>query len=382
MSKNKRPEIMAYYFPNWHVDPRNEKWHGEKWTEWNVVKYSIARYPGHQQPKKPLWGFEDEADPEVMAKKIDTAAAYGVNGFIFDWYFYDDGPYRNRCIEEGFLKAANVDKAKFALMWCNHDAVQAHPGSRAFPRAVLCPGNVTAELFRRATQYCIDNYFAHPSYLRLEGKLYFSIYKVDQMVRELGGEAVARELFDDFRFRVEQAGLGQLHLNAVYVGYQWANSVYDQTETDRVDALTSALGLDSRSGHTWFWTQEEFPFIDYGKVAQENVDCYRHFCQDFKLPYNPVFQFGWDSSPRALQSDVYANIGYPFLQIISGATPEQVEKYLRLTKEFLQSDESNGDLLLLHSWNEWTEGTYLEPDEENQFGYLQAILNTFGTSGA
>ena len=382
MKNSRRPKILAYYFPNWHVDPRNEKWHGETWTEWNVLKYALPRFPGHRQPRKPLWGFEDEADPAVMEKKIETAAAHGVDGFIFDWYFYDDGPYRNRCLEEGLMKAANLNRIKFAVMWCNHDAIQAHPACRAFPPRVLQSGTVTPELFRRATQYCIDHYFPHPSYQRVDGKLYFSIYKLDKMVKELGGEAVARDLLTDFRRRVRQAGLGELHLNAVYVGYQWANSVFDPEESARVNALTSALDLDSRSGHTWFWTSEDFPCVDYGMVAEQNVECYRHFCKDFRLPYNPVFQVGWDSSPRTLQSDIYANTGYPFLQILSDSTPAQFEKYLRKAGDFLASDDFQGNFLLLHSWNEWTEGTYLEPDEENRFGYLEAIRRTFGVSGS
>ena len=147
MADHKRPEILAYYFPNWHVDPRNEIWHGKGWTEWNVAKYATPRFPGHHQPKIPLWGYEDEADPAVMAKKIDAAADHGIDGFIFDWYYYDDAPYRQRCLEEGFMRAANLGRTKFAVMWCNHDAIQAHPGCVAGPRPVLASGAVTPVIF-------------------------------------------------------------------------------------------------------------------------------------------------------------------------------------------------------------------------------------------
>ena len=57
------------------------------------MKRAEPRFPGHAQPKVPLWGYEDEADPRVMARKIDAAANCGLNHFIFDWYWYDDGPY-------------------------------------------------------------------------------------------------------------------------------------------------------------------------------------------------------------------------------------------------------------------------------------------------
>jgi len=246
MADRKRPEVLAYYFPNWHVDPRNEAWHGKGWTEWNVAKYATPRFPGHHQPKIPVWGYEDEADPAVMAKKIDAAAYHGIDGFIFDWYYYDDAPYRQRCLEEGLMRAPNLDKTKFAVMWCNHDAMQAHPGSVAVPRSPLASAAVTPEIFRRATQYCIDRYFASPAYLRVDGKLFFSVYLLPKMVKELGGPAAARALFDDFRERVRKAGLGELHFTAVYVGCKYQDG---KPNTQEVNELTAAAGLDSRTDH-------------------------------------------------------------------------------------------------------------------------------------
>ena len=51
----------------WDVnDWRNEAVHGAGWTEWELVKKAQPRFPGHRQPKVPLWGYEDEADPAVI----------------------------------------------------------------------------------------------------------------------------------------------------------------------------------------------------------------------------------------------------------------------------------------------------------------------------
>ena len=67
-------DVAVYYFPQWHVDTANQRTHGYPWTEWETLKIAKPKFPGHQQPKVPLWGYEDEADPKVMAKKIDAAA--------------------------------------------------------------------------------------------------------------------------------------------------------------------------------------------------------------------------------------------------------------------------------------------------------------------
>lgn len=95
-------QIAVYYFPNYHADPRNEAVHGRGWTEWELVRSARPRFPGHRQPKVPLWGWEDEADPRVMARKIRAASDSGIDAFLFDWYYYDDGPFLERALLEGF----------------------------------------------------------------------------------------------------------------------------------------------------------------------------------------------------------------------------------------------------------------------------------------
>ena len=63
--------IACYYFPNYHADARNARKHGAGWNEWALMRAARPRFPGHAQPKVPLWGYEDEADPAVFARKID-----------------------------------------------------------------------------------------------------------------------------------------------------------------------------------------------------------------------------------------------------------------------------------------------------------------------
>eukprot|EP01049_Picozoa_sp_SAG25_P003132 SAG25_NODE_175_length_12811_cov_5.011721_11_plen_137_part_00 len=83
-------QVGAFYYGPWHVDPTNEKLHGKNWTEWNLVKSAKPRFPGHQQPNVPLWGYQMDNDPAVMAQKIDAAADHGVDHFLFDWYWYNE----------------------------------------------------------------------------------------------------------------------------------------------------------------------------------------------------------------------------------------------------------------------------------------------------
>ena len=94
-------QVAVYYFPNYHPDSINAKWHGQGWTEWEIVQAARPRFKGHEQPKVPVWGYFNEADPKWAAKEIDLAANNGIDCFIYDWYWYSNtGQY----LQEGWKK--------------------------------------------------------------------------------------------------------------------------------------------------------------------------------------------------------------------------------------------------------------------------------------
>jgi len=372
MKAKEKPLVCAYYFPNWHQDPRNDYWHGKGWTEWNVVKCAMPRFPGHKQPKVPLWGYEDESDPIVMEKKIAAALSHGVDGFVFDWYWFEDGAYRIKCLDEGFLGASNANEMQFSIMWANHDPILTHPGSRMYRCPPLLSGKISPRAFVEATDHCIKNYFTKPNYIRIDRGLYFSIFKLSYMVEGLGGEEAACEIFDDFRKRVRKAGLGELNINAITTGIE-------VEDADKEEQLLEKLGINSLASYGWLNTVETFPCSDYWSVAEENIRLNETLTSKYKLPFYPTVCMGWDVSPRAVQSEVYDNIGYPFMPIFSDNTPERFEKALKITKDFVQSGKATGNMILLNAWNEWTEGSYLEPDTDYGYEYLEAIRRTFKT---
>ena len=136
--------VAAYYFPNYHADPRNEEAHGPGWTEWDLLRHAKPRFRGHRQPRIPAWGYEDEADPRVFARKIDAAADHGIDVFLFDWYWHGNRPYLERALNEGYLAARNRDRLRFALMWANHDWGD-------------IPGGVAAEGFDALTTHVVQD---------------------------------------------------------------------------------------------------------------------------------------------------------------------------------------------------------------------------------
>jgi hypothetical protein len=91
-----------------------------------------------------------------MEKKIDAAAEHGIDAFIFDWYYYEDGPFLDRTVNEGFLKARNNGRVKFAFMWANHDWLKnLLPCTKGDPQVVLYPGKVSPAGFERIANHLL-----------------------------------------------------------------------------------------------------------------------------------------------------------------------------------------------------------------------------------
>ena len=372
----RRYQVGAYYFPNWHVDPRNEDVHGRNWTEWELLKRAEPRFPGHQQPKRPLWGYEDESDPAVFERKINAAADHALTHFVFDWYWYDGAPFLHRGLESGYLRARNNDRLRFALMWANHDWMDIHPAKLNGNSMTLYTGGIGWSSFDKMTDYMVSKYFSHPSYWKIDGCPYLSIYELYRLVQGLGGIDQTAAALQLFRAKTKAAGFPNLHLNAVTWGIQMLpgeKRVKDHRE------LLSALGVDSTTSYVWIHHLEmpEFPVTPYAYAAKRAAEYWPLAVEENGLPYYPNVTMGWDPSPRTCQSDVYANREYPFTPTLGGNTPAEFRKALESVRRFIDARPPQQRIITINAWNEWTEGSYLEPDTLHGMKYLEAIQTVF-----
>jgi hypothetical protein len=78
-----------------------------------------------------------------------------------------------------------------------------------------------------------------------------------------------------------------------------------------------------------------------------------------------------------LYAIVIVKYGYPYTNIISNNTPENFKTALQMSKDKLLSDPDGPRILNINCWNEWTEGSYLEPDTEYGYGFLEAVRDVF-----
>jgi len=369
--------VAAYYFPNYHTgDARNSLTKGHDWSEWKLVKNARPRFEGHQQPKIPAWGYTDEKDPEVMARKIKAASRNGIDAFIFDWYYYDDGPFLNRCLDEGFLSAKNCRRLKFALMWANHDWVEIHPYTQGTGQKLLYPGKVSATTYHRICKHLTDKYFTQPNYLLVEGKAYFSVYDVQKFVESFGSLEATRQAMELMDQTAREAGLKGVHWNIV----AWGNPVLPvENPPQNLPELIRKLRFNSATSYVWvhhYWLNQRE--TDYSIVLSQYLKHWDKAVADYGVPYFPNVTMGWDSSPRTNQEAEWQhNLGYPYSGVLVNNSPANFEKALQTVKNRLLTDPEGPRIMNINCWNEWTEGSYLEPDKIHGLKYLKAVKKVF-----
>jgi hypothetical protein len=383
--------VAAYYCALYHADPRFEEWSGPGWTMWELTKWARPRFKGHNQPRVPLWGYEDDSDPKAVAKKIETATEYGVDVLIIDWYWYNDGTFLRAGLDKGFLGAKNNHKLKFALHWCNHDMPDVFPtrAHQCYPDwKVLIPGDVTRQTFDKMADEVIEKYFRHPSYWLIDGCPYFSIYDLDTLVKGLGDLEKVKQALDDFRAKTKAAGFPDLHLNVILRGdyiltTEKGSTPASSSKEEKLDQneLALKLGFSSLGSYTWVhhFLLPNFPATQYTYAREKAVEHWHDTAEKFSLPYYAVVNRGWDSTPIICPTDVYVSQGYPFLPVLVGDTPEEFNKSLIEMKKFLDNGGNQQKIFAISSWNEWHEGNNLEPDTTNGFGFLKAIKEIFGS---
>ena len=369
-AQRKSYDVAAFFYPAYcSDDPRLRPFWPSGMGEWETVMTMQQRNPGHYWNRRPLWGYINEADPAVMEMEIDQATDHGVGVFIFDWYWFDGRPFMETSLCNGFLKAKNRNKMKFYLMWANHDVLNLWDTRLASVNEnnVIWQGKVGREEFEKICHRNIEMFFKLPEYYKINGKPVFMIYDVNNLIEGLGGIEKTIEALKWFRKEVKKAGFPDLELQLTMWSVNLNYSGLDGNKTiEPGNDFVTKLGFNRSTNYQFchfLWMDD-----DYAKITDRAVAEWNKIDSTFTIPYYPHVSIGWDNSPRTAKSPVTKN-----------NTPENFERALKFAKDFVDKRPKMQPLITINSWNEWTETSYLQPDNVNGYGYLEAVKKVFGS---
>ena len=173
----------------------------------------------------------------------------------------------------------------------------------------------------------------------------------------MGGSENVRIAFDAMRKRVQEAGLAGIYFIAC-----GDNSASSQKRF-------KAEGYDAISAYNYPRAGATSQRSSYRSLMHGHVPIWNNSLNDQILTYIPLLTVGWDSRPWHGDDAV----------VRFGRSSEYFKEGLTAMKEWM--DAHGMRICILEAWNEWGEGSYIEPNAEFGFGDLEAIRSVFARPG-
>ncbi len=131
-------------------------------------------------PQEQVLGHYDSTDPAVAEQHIEWASEHGIDVFTLDWW-----PVQHQENQAGiaaFLSAGNISDIDFTIFYETWDlAFDPARGYADLDR----PG--VRQAFLEDMAQLADQYFSHPSYLRIDGRPVVVLYLTRVLVGDLAG---------------------------------------------------------------------------------------------------------------------------------------------------------------------------------------------------
>lgn len=361
--------VAAYVYPGWHpIAERDESFH-PGFTEWELLEDCGPRFPGHAQPKVPLLGRYDDRDPHEVARRVGLAREHGVDALVYGFFWCRGKRVFQEGLDLGLLGSDLGRETPFALMWANRMPRRVLPVRRSDAPVIEGSRRVRSdrEDFVALIAYLAERYFRRENYLRVEGKLYFSIFDSTFFLSELGPE-VAQAAIADARDWLRREGYGELHLAAI----DPAQHVIHDVAQVGFDSVTHYVLLPEWRGEL---------LQDYEACALKRACEWAGYGERAGLPYFPSIATGWDASPRGADFGAERPRKYPWSPVVTGEHPQRFQAALERGLRFAQAGGHPDPLVFVASLNEWTEGHYLEPDQRFGTGWLEAVAAARAATG-
>ena len=337
-------KLVAFYLPQFHPIPENDRWWGKGFTEWTRVTRARPQFAGHYQPHLPeRLGFYDLRLPEARARQAALARGHGIHAFCYYYYWFGTKTLLERPLAE--MLADGEPDLPFCLCWANENWTRRWDGAE---KGLLIEQRYAPEL-DAALIADLMPFFRDRRYLRVRGAPVLLVYRPSAIPGPW--ETVAR-----WRRAAREQGLADLHLVAALtfglddprpLGFDAAVEFPPHGENlpanaCAVDGMARGFGGE---------------IVDYRAVVGRRL----------ALPPPPFRLYrtamaGWDNTPRLGRRAT----------IFHGASPAAYEEWLRALVTAARLGHPEHRLVFVNAWNEWAEGAHLEPDERFGTGYLEA----------
>jgi hypothetical protein len=375
-----KARVIAFYLPQFHPVEVNDKYWGKGFTEWRNVAKARPLFRGHNEPRIPAdLGYYDLRMPEIREQQAALAKEAGIEGFCYWHYWFGNG---KEVLERPFdevVRSGDPD-FPFCLGWANHSWTtrtwtkiksnaedsyifkQEYPGEKDY-----------MDHFYRLLPAFKDN-----RYITVDGKPLFLIFDLNGFNDFINFKNVWNNLAEEnglpgFYFvshtstvpiinrenRKELLHPDVLAENAVKLAFEKGADAVETlnlqyAELKAKGLLYKAFGVVSRNKLNGLFLEK----YDYGKI----VNNYQ-IAMASRNNVFPEILVGNDRSPRAGRKAI----------IYYNATPENFYLGAKKAIDLVSKKPFENRIIFLNSWNEWGEGSYMEPDTKYGKGFISQL---------
>ena len=351
-------KLLAFYLPQFHPIPENDAWWGKDFTEWTNVRPAQPLYPGHDQPRVPGdLGYYSLEDAAIRERQAELARSHGIHGFCYYYYWFGGKRLLHKPLDD-MLRSGKPD-FPFCIIWANETWTRRWDGRDKEVLLEQTYGEDDARAFARE----LIPIFQDSRYIRVDGKPMLLVYRPADIPDPVRYTRIWRDVWRD-------AGVGEVHL---------------------VCALTTVFPDPLRSG---FDAAVEFPphksifpyprKLDPGKVGlapgfSGQAYDYRDFVTNSLQSHEPYYSLyrtlilRWDNTARLKAAST----------MFMHCDPTVYTLWLaRTVARAIETHPVAERFVFINAWNEWAEGTYLEPDVAYGDQFLQATRSTLMCSNS
>lgn len=381
----KKTRVIAFYLPQFHPIPENDKWWGKGFTEWTNVGKAKPLFKGHYQPRVPAdLGYYDLRMPEVREAQAEMARAAGIEGFCYWHYWFGNG---KKLLERPFQEVLLSGKPDFpfCLGWANHSWTNKswEVGTKKVKEATLM------EMIYNKEEYIKHFYEVLPAfkdkrYIQVDGKPLFLVFRPLEIPNP-------REFIELWQAMAQENGLKGIYFVGIaynMLPQDWTlkniilkniilKNIADKSALYYKAVLNAGYdAVNSRGYHRAdyycrslkevLWRSicmRLFKYTPVSRCEQKNINKYLYVKEDRWENVFPTLLPNWDRTARSgARARVY-----------TGSTPEVFSEQLKSVVDLLSDKEDEHKITFLMSWNEWAEGNYVEPDLKYGHGFLDVL---------
>jgi|GEM_PF-307640 len=344
-------KTIAFYLPQFHQIKENDEWWGNGFTEWVNTKKAIQRFENHYQPRTPHKdiGFYDLSEVDTLKKQVNLAKQHGIYGFCFYYYWFSGKRLLEKPVDM-LLKNKDID-INFCLCWANENWTRAWDGQ---DKEILIKQLYTEEDDKNFISD-FKKYIDDRRYIKIDGRPVILVYNPGQIPN-------CEKTFNTWRINAREIGIGEILIFTC------------QTSNNTAEILGIEEFIDGEvefpPHNMWFefigirdidLNGKEAFIYDYSKLVEILKKIYDKNSNNKVLPGSMM---EWDNSARR------DNNWVTFYNYSLKSFYEWISLSMKRLRE---NHVENERLLFINAWNEWAEGTYLEPDKECGYSNINTL---------